>query len=282
LAISVSDDGLDYKNLLLVNGEIPAMRYGGSYKSYGPQYVRGIQERDGKPLDGKMWVTYSMNKEDIWVSSIPVPVASVAENQVNELFNELPDGKELESWNIYSPAWAKAGIEKRHDEKCLSLQDKDEFDYSMATRLFPPSEKINVEFTIEPGQNEHGNLFIELQNEKNNAAIRLIFGDDGALKTKAGYRLKNLLNYLPNHKYTVRIEAQTSNRYFEIFVDGKNVGNGLFFAPVAPLQQIVFRTGEIRRFPNVDTPTDQDFDLRQDGKPVQAANYWISSVKTWN
>ena len=282
LAISVSDDGLDYKNLLLVNGEIPAMRYGGSYKSYGPQYVRGIQERDGKPADGKMWVTYSMNKEDIWVSSIPVPVKSVAENLVNDLFNELPDGKELESWNIYSPAWAKATIEKRGELKCLSLQDKDEFDFSMATRLFPPSEKINVEFTIEPGQNNHGNLFIELQNEKNTTALRLIFGDDGGLKTKAGYRMKNLMNYQPNHKYTVRIEAQTSNRYFEIFVDGKNVGNGLFFAPVASLQQIVFRTGEIRRFPNVDTPTDQDFDLRQDGKPVQAANYWISSVKTWN
>ena len=90
------------------------------------------------------------------------------------------------------------------------------------------------------------------------------------------------MNYQPNHKYTVRIEAQTSNRYFEIFVDGKNVGSGLFFAPVASLQQIVFRTGEIRRFPNVDTPTDQGFDLRQDGKPVLAANYWISSVKTWN
>ena len=282
LALSVSDDGLDYKNLLLVNGEIPTMRYGGSYKSYGPQYVRGIQERDGKPAGGKMWVTYSMNKEDIWISSIPVPVKSVAENQVNELFNELPDGKELDKWNIYSPVWAKAGIEKRHDVKCLSLHDKDEFDFSMATRLFPPSEKIKVEFTIEPGQNNHGTLFIELQNEKNTAALRLIFDADGKLKTKAGYRPKNLANYQANRKYTVRIEAQTSNRYFEVFVDGKNVGNGLFFAPVASLQQIVFRTGETRRFPNIDTPTDQDFDIKQNGKPTDEVNYWISSLKTWN
>ena len=41
------------------------MRYGGAYKSYGPQYVRGIQEMDGKTSDGNMWVTYSMNKEEI-------------------------------------------------------------------------------------------------------------------------------------------------------------------------------------------------------------------------
>ena len=282
LAISVSNDGLDYHNLLLVNGEIPTMRYGGSYKSYGPQYVRGIQERNGKPADGKMWITYSMNKEDIWVSSIPVPVKASDQSHLKDIFNDLPENKELENWNIYSPVWARVGIEKRQNVKCLSLRDKDEFDFAMAERLFPPSEKIKVEFTVEPGQNNHGTLYVELQNERNMAALRLIFDADGALKTKAGYRLKNLMNYQANRKYTVRIEAQTANRNFELFIDGENVGNGLFFAPVATLQQVVFRTGEIRRFPNVDTPTDQDFDIKQDGKPLPEAVYWIESVKTWN
>ena len=52
LAISISNDGLNYNNLLLVNGEITPMRYGGNYKSYGPQYVRGIEEGNGMPPDG--------------------------------------------------------------------------------------------------------------------------------------------------------------------------------------------------------------------------------------
>lgn len=282
LAISVSDDGLEYKNLLLVNGEIPTMRYGGSYKSYGPQYVRGIQERNGQPTDGKLWVTYSENKEDIWVSSIPVPVKSVAETHVNDVFNELPTNQELENWNIYSPAWARVGVENHNSQKCLSIQDKDEFDYAMASRLFPASEKITVEFRIEAGQNDRGTLHIELQNEKNAAAMRLVFDADGSLKTKAGYRMRNLMKYESGKTYQVRIEAQTSNRYFEVFVDDKKVGNGLFFAPVASLQQLVFRTGEVRRYPNVDTPTDQDFDIKQEGKPLPEAKWWISSVKTWN
>ncbi|MBL7968345.1 MAG: exo-alpha-sialidase [Prolixibacteraceae bacterium] len=282
LAISVSDDGLEYKNLLLVNGEIPTMRYGGSYKSYGPQYVRGIQERNGQPTDGKLWVTYSENKEDIWVSSIPVPVKSVAETHVNDVFNELPTNKELENWNIYSPAWARVGVENRNSQKCLSIQDKDEFDYAMASRLFPASEKISIEFRIEAGQNDRGTLHIELQNEKNAAAMRLVFDADGSLKTKAGYRMRNLMKYESGKTYQVRIEAQTSNRYFEVFVDDKKVGNGLFFAPVASLQQLVFRTGEVRRYPNTDTPTDQDFDVKQDGRPLPEAKWWISSVKTWN
>ena len=38
------------------------MRYGGNYKSYGPQYPRGIQEGNGVPADGDLWVSYSVNK----------------------------------------------------------------------------------------------------------------------------------------------------------------------------------------------------------------------------
>ncbi|EKC78997.1 six-hairpin glycosidase, partial [human gut metagenome] len=62
LAISLSKDGLEYTTLNLVHGEITPMRYGGNYKSFGPQYVRGIQEGNGTPPDGDLWVTYSMNK----------------------------------------------------------------------------------------------------------------------------------------------------------------------------------------------------------------------------
>src|SRR5437762_2808466 len=112
LAISVSNDGLNYHNLLLVNGEISTMRYGGAYKSYGPQYVRGITEGDGNPPDGNLWVTYSMNKEDIWIASIPVPVQDKVTENVNEVFDQMPQGKELNSWNYNSGLWTPVGIEK--------------------------------------------------------------------------------------------------------------------------------------------------------------------------
>ena len=65
LAISLSSDGLDYTTLNLVHGEVPPMRYAGQYKSFGPQYVRGIQEGNGNPPDGDLWVTYSVGKEDM-------------------------------------------------------------------------------------------------------------------------------------------------------------------------------------------------------------------------
>jgi len=65
LAVMTGDDGLVFDNLLTVHNEISTRRYEGAYKSYGPQYIRGIAEGNGTPPDGKMWLTYSVNKEDM-------------------------------------------------------------------------------------------------------------------------------------------------------------------------------------------------------------------------
>ncbi len=281
LAISVSDDGLSYSKLLLVNGEITTMRYGGNYKSYGPQYVRGILEGNGTPPDGNIWVTYSMNKEDIWISEIPVPVKDKEDVQVNENFNTMKDGTELAKWNIFSPVWARVDAEKDPSgTKCLTLHDKDGFDYAEAERLFPSGEKVSVEFTVESGQNDHGMLNAELKNEKGTAALRLTFDADGYLKQKEGYRLKNIMAYEPGKAYTIRIEATTANRFYTVFVNGQQKSRGLFFAPVHELQRLAFRTGEVRRFPDIDTPTDQDYDVPDPGKLVPEAIFYIKSVKT--
>ncbi|MEZ4904102.1 MAG: hypothetical protein R2822_21315 [Spirosomataceae bacterium] len=142
LAISTSSDGLNYTNLWLINGEITAMRYGGNYKSYGPQYVRGIVEGNGTPSDKNLWVTYSMNKEDIWISKVPVPVTNEVKTHVGDVFNDLPENQELLFWNIYSPLLASVKIEKSTDgTRNLVLRDRDKFDYAKAERIFPDSKK---------------------------------------------------------------------------------------------------------------------------------------------
>lgn len=280
LALSISDDGLHYDKLLLVNGEITTMRYGGNYKSYGPQYVRGIQEGNGVPADNNLWISYSMNKEDMWISRIKVPILEKETEQVDEVFSEMKAGAELDRWNIFSPAWAPIKIEEQDGQRWLTMRDKDEFDYAKATRLFPATDKPDVEFTIKTGQNDTGVLHIELQDEKNTAAIRLIFDNDGILKYKAGYRVNRMREYEANKEYTIRVEATTADRFYNVYIDGERVLRRIFFAPVHQLDKIVFRTGEVRRFPNADTPTDQDFDVLQTGKPVSEASYFIKSLKT--
>ncbi|MEP6747322.1 MAG: six-hairpin glycosidase [Bacteroidota bacterium] len=280
LAISVSDDGLNYKNLLLVNGEISSLRYGGAYKSYGPQYVRGIQEMNGTVPGGNLWVTYSMNKEDIWISEIPVPVKETETANVNDVFANMKDGEELKSWNIFSPLWCRAAIEKSNNQKTLCLRDSDPFDYSKAERVFPGTQKASIEFEITPQQNNYGLLEIELTDAKGTPCIRFIFDSTGVLYAKAGYRNKSLAKYTPGEIMKIKLELNTKTRFYTCGINGANASNNLCFAPVASVNRIVFRTGSTRRFPDADTPTDQSYDLPNANAKDKEAIYFIGYLKT--
>ncbi len=278
LGISLSDDGLHYHNLLLVNGEIATMRYGGNYKSYGPQYVRGIEEGNGTPADGNLWLTYSMNKEDIWVSKVPVPVLASVSGSIHEDFTTLPAEKALQYWNIYSPLWAKVQVETMPDgTKALALHDKDPFDYAKAERVIPESTKPVITFTLIPAQHNKGLLHIEFQDEKGMPASRLIFDADSAIKAKVGYRNAGVQNYEAGKPYEIRIELDRHKRMFDMYVNGQKKGTRLLFAPVASFKKVVFRTGEVRRFPNADTPTDQDFDVPNAGEQAPEAIFYIKN-----
>lgn len=281
LALSVSNDGLNYHNLLLVNGEITSMRYGGAYKSYGPQYVRGIVEGNGNPPNGKMWVTYSMNKEDIWVASLPVPVQDKVTQPVNEVFGQMQDGKELAQWNYYSGLWTPVVMEKMaNGTKALALKDWDPFEYAKAERVIPSSKKVVAEFTVVPGQNNQGQLDIEFTDAKGTPGVRLSFDSTGNFITKAGYRNRNLMKYNAGETYNIRVELNTDTRFYNVKVNDKALPLGLFFAPLASVDRIVFRTGPVRRFPDADTPTDQNYDLPAAGEKDKKAEYFITSLKT--
>ncbi|HLZ85599.1 MAG TPA: hypothetical protein VKQ52_00110, partial [Puia sp.] len=276
LAISTSKDGLDYTNLLLVNGEISTARYGGNYKNYGPQYTRGIEEGNGTPPDGNIWITYSMNKEDIWVSTIPAPVTDKVTEDVNDVFAQMPKGKELEHWNTYSPLWAPVSITANG----LELKDTDPYDFAMAERVFPVAKKMTAEFAVTPAQADHGQLQIEFQDERNAPAVRLSFEPDGTLIAKAGARVRKLLAYKAGLSYTLKVSLNTDTRMYTVNIDGKDVMTQLFFAPVESLGHIVFRTGEARHFPTADSPAEADTDQPNAGTPVPAAIFTIQYLKT--
>jgi len=283
LAISTSDDGLNYKDLLLVHGEVSPMRYGGNYKSAGPQYVRGILEGNGTPPDGKLWVSYSVNKEDIWVASIPVPVTSEVKENTNDVFNDLPNGDELKLWNTYDLSWASAKVEKKNDgKKWLTLRDQDAFDYSRAERVIPFAQKMQATFTVKPEQNNHGLLQIEFQNKQGLPAIRLVFDSDGELKAKNGARFGGITKYEAGKEYTITVKLDVTSRSYTVKVNDGKETNKIFYAPVDGISRIMFRTGEQRFTPNADTaPDTPDFtDLPDTGKLIQEAVFNIQSLVT--
>ncbi len=276
LAISLSSDGLDYTTLNLVNGEVPPMRYGGNYKSYGPQYVRGIQEGNGVPRDSGMWVVYSMNKEDMWVSRIPVPVVVDAHRHAADDFGQCKSLSDLTAWNIYSPLQAPVSI----DGKWLVLSDEDKFDYARVDRKIPATRELKVAFDIEAAQNNNGLLQIEFLDKNGRACSRIEFTSEGVIRGKSGARFGNFGSYVPNRTYHIEAVLSAANRLLTVYIDGKKAGQRMFFAPVESVERIMLRTGEGRKHPDVDTPADWEGILPQAGEKDTMAVFRIASFST--
>ena len=99
LAVMESNDGREYYNMKALIPEIPPYKYQGNIKNLGAQYMRGICSYNGN-FDKNVWITYSCNKEDIWISKL------------------TKDNK----YSIMKPLWCDINYE--HNPKPYSDRDK--------------------------------------------------------------------------------------------------------------------------------------------------------------
>jgi hypothetical protein len=76
LALLTSDDGITFSHPVALHGDLPGKRYEGANKSPGASYHRGLSKwnNDGSWKDKALWLVYSLNKEEIRVIRVPVPV----------------------------------------------------------------------------------------------------------------------------------------------------------------------------------------------------------------
>ena len=66
LAISLSADGLNFDRVAVIRFLAPPMRYKGRAKSIGFQYPHSVVVKND------LWVIYSVNKEDVQITKIPL------------------------------------------------------------------------------------------------------------------------------------------------------------------------------------------------------------------
>ena len=299
LAISLSADGLDYTTLSLVNGEVTPLRHGGQYKSYGPQYVRGIEAysltpgpstkergvdtppaespRDksshsplpgvgagGEAFEPDLWVAYSNNKEDIWVSRIPVPVRLDATTHAGGSFAQYATLADMTDWNLYSPLLAPVTI----DGEWLTLSDSDPYDYAKAERVIPNTKELRVDFDLRFSQAGHGEIDIEFVDDEGTVCSRIVADSIGAIRVKGGARYGTLLRkYEPGVTYhvTATLSCDLHRATYSIAGTTEDAGSSgkctrQFDTPVESISRLVFRTGPLFKEPDTDTPADQNFD----------------------
>ncbi len=263
LAVMTSDDCANFSGLLTVHGELPDQRFPGKFKNIGPQYTRGIVEGNGTPPDSARatWIAYSVNKEDIWVSRVPVPIRGRVDAPVDDNFESTPAGSLPEGWNIYSPAWAPVRVVDVKDAglpaeaaakagRALELRDEDPSDYARAIRIFPETHGVRISFKVLAEQPD-ARLDIEILDGHGTRPVRLAFEEDGHLWACHEGVWNDAGAYTPGHWTTFNLEiprALTADRV-DVRVDGKSplARAAVFTEPVTSVERLSFRTGAYRR-----------------------------------
>jgi len=265
LCIATSDDGILFDNLVNVHSEVPPKRFWGREKRPGPQYVRGIIEGNGNPPGDDLWVVYSVNKEDIWISRIPVPVRWEVNGPIQDNFSSpvppalskvegsaaegMETGGVIKDWNIYAPKWCPVEIVDfpSKTEKSMMLKDFDSYDYAKAVRVFQKTDQQTLSFK----------LFIESPSQILDIEIVSAKGDrlvQTRIDTNQDYLVKNRMKHYSSiatlgvgkwHDFEIMLDAE--KRQFSVILDGKQIAqNGAFSSEQGEPERIIFRTGEYR------------------------------------
>lgn len=239
LAIMTSDDGLVYDDLLLVNGDVSRQRYPGLHKGPGQHYFRGISEGNGVAPDGAIWVTYSVSKEDIWISRISVPVTGAETDHIEEDFSGCEPGRFVPGWNVTSLQLAPVEIVETEQGNCLRIRDEDPYDYARADRLIPLSRTLSVETRVMVGQTGDSDLWVSLDDAPGDSVLALRLKGDASIEvngTKVGSyetgRWMDLRLQLDDEAAVVSIDGSAQTIPLEVP------------SPFAGVCRVSYRTGE--------------------------------------
>lgn len=280
LAVLTSSDCANFSNLLAVHGELSDQRFPGKYKNLGPQYVRGIVEGNGTPPDSDRanWVTYSVNKEDIWISRVPTPISAVVDHPVHDDFEKTAVGALPADWNIYSPLWAPVSVVETNSpaHHALELRDEDPYDYARVIRVFPETHGLKASFKILARQT-NARLEIELASANGSRPFLIALGEDGHLWANHEGVWNDNGTYTADQWITFELTANakpTSDR-IALKIDGEPAKPGEIgpAEAAATVERLSFRTGAFRY-----RGEGKGYDLPDADIKVPAASFLIDEV----
>jgi len=282
LIVITSDDGIAFDNMLVVHGEVPPRRFFGRWKDFGPCYVRGIVQGNGNPPGGDLWVTYSVNKEDMWVSRVPVPIRWRVETPVADNFEDMEPGSHVRGWNVYSPIWAPVQVAgfPETENHCLQLRDKDPYDYARAVRVFKATPTAQLSFRLRIEKPENGLLEVELADAAGKRPVRLTFGKNAHMAASDGSETQDLGPYPAGEWFKVNLTVDAVTGIYDLAVDGKKLVAGANLAKaVQTVERLSLRTGEYRTLPTRKTPNQKPCaPLPGADEPVQEAVFLVDDV----
>lgn len=288
LCIVSGSDGYEFDNMRVLHGEVPMKRYAGFWKDYGPQYMRGISEGFGEKLKD-LYLAYSVNKEDIWVAKIRVPL----KNTPAPLPAEGLDIADCpENWHIYTPSWATAGPTDETAPKgrtavmpapehateaggitgrVFAVTDGEPVDRAVLTRPFPETAKLKLSFVILARPTEEKPVFVDICGENHIPAVRIVFRANGAINVRTVTEL-GFSRYTPGEAVRLTVEADCGtfsytltagpDRKYSQRWETENISAQLrFMSAVNSLSMLQIYTGKTIKGPSLDDDPEIQKDL---------------------
>jgi hypothetical protein len=281
LILISSDDGIIYDDMLLVQGEVPPRRFFGRWKDFGPCYVRGIVEGNGNPPGNDMWLTYSMNKEDMWVSRVPVPIMYEIQEAVKDDFENMEAGQSIIDWNTYSPLWSPVDLVKEGKNTCIRLKDKDPYDYARAIRVFEEAHQTEISFRINTQKVTDEPFEIDVVDRYGNRPVRISLDGQKNISVMDGSERKIIGKFSEKSWATIKIQVE-AHPYgnYSVWIDGKAAATDFQLAEaVKSVERVSFRTGPYRDLPNRKTPNeDPEPPLPGADDPVAESVYLLDDL----
>ena len=276
-----SDDGYEFDDMLCLQGQVPKCRYKGNAKGWGSQYIRGILPGNGNPPGNKAYIVYSMNKEDMWISHVRVPVSGTVDSYIKQDFNKTETEADLDLWNLYMPKWAPVSVVSENGnpkEKSLQLKDKDRYDYALAERTFPESERVRIVFDLLPAQADYGRMEMDITSMTGKRPVQMVLNAQGDILAISGNDSVKIAGYESGKVLNFEISVDAEIERYTVKINGKEVlKDAVFAVSVDKVQRLVFRTGEYRgNYASVHWSEHED--LPRAGVPVKEAVYHLDNI----
>ena len=239
LAAITSDDGYEYRNMACVSGDVAPMRYGGYLKNFGLNYIRGIMPGNDDAPDRYTWVTFSMNKEDIWIARLSESLTSDVKEDVDDDFSKMSSAIPNE-WNIYSLLWSPVRV----TDGALEIRTGEPADCARASRNFPVSERVRLEIEIVLESAENGRLRMEATDRKGMPIVRLALEADGSIRFRAGNGEWPVGTWENGVIMRFTLELDALAQRVCLFVNGVETRRDPMMCPATEAARLTIRTGD--------------------------------------
>lgn len=195
LAITTGVNGTDYYGLSAIVPEIAPCRYEGVLKNLGAQYMRGITEANRRPQDLAVWIAYSINKEDMWITRVPNPIRTLWQGAVHDDMAAISEEALRNTWNLYVPSWGDIRLEDSGEGRALYLTDSDPYNRVRAERIFEPSDIVHIIVTLQIIQISVDKVTLAVESGDGRKLLQIVFGSGRDMAVHSGGRDLELGGY---------------------------------------------------------------------------------------